>query len=105
MDNNCHIPDLEYALSCVHNGALNLVLKLAKSLTCMTSASYSMILTTMSYIIGRQIRVQPSTMCYNLGYYKNKQLYKNNKILTILTGHTAVHGRKKMYNKEAQVVI
>ena len=47
MDNNCHIPDLVQAFSFVENGGLNLVLKLAKSLNCMTVASISIILTTM----------------------------------------------------------
>ena len=39
MDNNCHIPDLVQAFSYVDNGGLTLVLKLAKSLTCMTVVS------------------------------------------------------------------
>ena len=47
MDNNCHIPDMVQAFSYVENGGLNLVLKLAKPLTCMTVASDSIILTTM----------------------------------------------------------
>ena len=40
-------PDLIQALSYVINGGLNLVLELAKPLTCMTVASNSIVLTTM----------------------------------------------------------
>ena len=47
MENNCHIPDLVHAFPYVENGALNLVLKLAKPPTCMTVALNSFILTTM----------------------------------------------------------
>ena len=46
IDNNYHIPDFVQAFSSVENGRLNLVLKLAKPLTCMTVASNSVILTT-----------------------------------------------------------
>ena len=34
MDNKCHIPDMVQALSHVDNGVLNLVLEVAKLLTC-----------------------------------------------------------------------
>ena len=47
MDNNWHIPDLLQALSYVENGVRNLVLKLAKPLTCMTVATNFFLLTTM----------------------------------------------------------
>ena len=61
IDNNCHIPTLVHAFSYVENNRrLNLVLKLAKSLTCMTVASNPIILTTMSKqnkdIIGRHVK-------------------------------------------------
>ena len=47
IDINSHIPDSERGFSYVENGGLNLVLKLAKPVTCMTVASNSIILTTM----------------------------------------------------------
>ena len=47
MDNNCHISNLVQAISYVENCGLNLVLKLAKPLTCMIVASNFIILTTM----------------------------------------------------------
>ena len=47
MDNNCHITDLLQAFFSLENGGWNLVLKLAKPLTCMPVASNSRILTMM----------------------------------------------------------
>ena len=46
MDSNCNIPDVVQAFSHVVNGGLNLVLKLDKSLTCMTGAWNSIVMTT-----------------------------------------------------------
>ena len=46
MDNNCNIPDLVHAFSYAENSRLNLVLRLAKPLTCMTVAYNYIILTT-----------------------------------------------------------
>ena len=47
MDNNCHIPYLKQAFFNVENGGVNLVLQLAKAITCMTVAYNSITLTTM----------------------------------------------------------
>ena len=44
MNNNGYIPDLVHAFSYVENGGLNLVLQLAKPLTCTTVALNSIIL-------------------------------------------------------------
>ena len=73
MDKNCHIPDLVQAFSNVENGGLNLVLKLAKPLTCMTVASNSIKLSTMheqnkhtQRVKMSKIGVQQSILCYHL---------------------------------------
>ena len=47
MNNNCHIPELVQAFSCVENCGLNLVLKLAKPVTSMIVSSNSITSTTM----------------------------------------------------------
>ena len=50
MDNNCHIPDLVQAFSSYEeNNGLNLVLKIAKPLTCMTVVYNCFVLSTISF--------------------------------------------------------
>ena len=47
MENNCHTPDLLHTFPYVENGELNLVLKLAKPLTLITTCMGSYIVTNL----------------------------------------------------------
>ena len=86
MDNNLYI-DLIQAFSYVDYGGFNLVLQLAKPLTCMTVASNSIILTTMCEKKTRHNRYKCQKqgysrqhLCYNLNHYKtNKYVTKKHK--------------------------
>ena len=71
MDDNCHIPDLVQAFSYEENAGLNLVLELAKPLTCMTVAQNSITLTTMIYI-----KIRTFCRCPNASIYFFKGNFK-----------------------------